>query len=135
MLCAAGSPRHLTVASGLTLQEASTPPRACSTRDRCAANAFVAPRLLDGEKLLSGAGSALALTQAQSNTGLSRTQGNAELTNRLRRQLSTRGYIDIEVTPTFGYRLERGFYEDGRRHNIYEQPNRFTGPAALINGS
>ena len=58
-----------------------------------------------------------------------------KLTNRLRRQLSTRGYIDIEVTPTFGYRLERGFYEDGRRHNIYEQPNRFTGPAALINGT
>jgi len=40
--------------------------------------------LLDEGKLLSGAGSSLALTQAQCNSNLSRSQANAELVNRLR---------------------------------------------------
>ena len=39
--------------------------------------------LLDGDKMLSGAGSALALVQAQCNGSLSREQANAELMMRL----------------------------------------------------
>ena len=39
--------------------------------------------LLDGQKMLSGAGSALAFTQAQCNASLTREQANAELSSRL----------------------------------------------------
>lgn len=40
--------------------------------------------LLDEGKMLSGAGSGLALSQAQANAHLTRSQANAELANRLR---------------------------------------------------
>ena len=40
--------------------------------------------LLDAEKMISGSGSALALTQAQCNGSLTREQANAELSSRLK---------------------------------------------------
>lgn len=58
--------------------------------------------LLDEGKLLSGAGSSLALTQAHCNAHLSRSQANAELVNRLREkermQQALRSQLSLEVS-------------------------------------
>jgi chromosome segregation ATPase len=60
--------------------------------------------LLDEGKLLSGAGSSLALTQAHCNAHLSRSQANAELVNRLREkermQQALRSQLSLEVGPS-----------------------------------